>query len=187
MFRYSAFFELEEISRNWGWFLILGIFQIALGILALSSTWMTTLASLIVFGKLLVAGGILETLVAFGVRRSRGLLVRVLTGILSAAVGTVLIRHPLASVPGLILLACLFLTTGFLRTITAAVLRYPEWEWTLLESIGAASLAVMIWSIWPISALWVISVLVGTCMISRGLAWLMFARAARHVRKVIFA
>ena len=187
MFRYSAFFELEEVSRNWGWFLILGIFLIALGILALASTWMTTLASMIMFGKLLVAGGILETLVAFGVRRSRGLLVRVVTGVLSVAVGTVLIRHPLASVAGLVLLAGLFLTTGLLRTITAAVLRYPEWEWTLLESIGSLSLAVMIWSIWPISALWVAGVLVGTCMIFRGLAWLMFARGARHVRKVIFA
>jgi len=35
--------------------------------------------------------------------------------------------------------------------------------------------------------LWVAGVLVGTCMIFRGLAWLMFARGARHVRKVIFA
>ena len=188
MFRYSAFFELEEISRNWGWFLILGVFHIALGILALGSTWMATLASMTVFGELLIVGGILETLVAFAVQRSRGLLVRVLTGVLSVAIGTVLIRHPLSSVPALtMLLACLFLTTGLLRTITAAVLRYPDWEWTLLESIGSVTLAVMIWSVWPISALWVIGGLVGTCMIFRGLGWLMFARAARHVRKVIFA
>jgi uncharacterized membrane protein HdeD (DUF308 family) len=188
VFRYSSLPELEDISRNWGWFLILGVALMALGFFALLSSLLTTVVSVKVFGRLLIAGGILETFVAFGPRHSRGLLVRVLTGVVSIAVGTVLARYPLASVGGLtILLTWLFLTTGLMRTITSVILRYPAWEWTLLESIGSIIVALLIWISWPVSSLWVIGDFAGMGLIFRGLGWLKFALGARHVRKVVFA
>ena len=187
MFRYSALFELEEISRHWGWFLLFSVFVMTLGILTLGSIWITTLASLTVFGTFLILAGIVETVMAFTVRNSRGLLARALTGVLSVAVGTVMTQYSLASIGGLMtVLAWLFLTTGLIRTITATVLHYPAWEWTLLEGISALTLGVLSWMSGPASGLWVIGMLIGTCMTFRGLGWLMFSLGARHVKRVVF-
>ena len=187
MFRYSAITELEEISRNWGWFLLLGVFLMTLGILAMASVWMTTPASVGAFGTYLILAGLLEAVAAFGVRHSRGLLVRVLTPVLSVAIGTMMLQYPLAVAAGLTtVLACLFLTTGLLRTITAVVLHYPAWEWTLLESFSALILGALLWLSGPVSGLWAIGLLLGACMTFRGLGWLMFALGARHARRVVF-
>ena len=188
MNRYSALFGFQEISRTWAWSLLLGVLITILGVVALGGMWATTLASVRIFGLLLVVAGLLETIVAIGTRHARGLLVRALTGVLSVAIGSVLMRYPSSSVAALtMLLVLLFLTSGLLRTLTAVILRYPAWEWTALECIGAAILGVLLWVSEPVSSLWVIGMFVGLGLIFRGVAWVMFALAARHVRRVVLA
>jgi len=56
---------LDEARRNWGWFLVLGIALIVLGSVALGAAWLTTLASVLLFGWLLVFSGVFETVAAF--------------------------------------------------------------------------------------------------------------------------
>ena len=55
----SSFDELGELRSKWGWFLALGIGLLALGAVALIVPWLTTLTSVLLFGWLLVVGGLL--------------------------------------------------------------------------------------------------------------------------------
>ncbi len=42
--------DIQELQKNWGWLLALGIISIILGILALGSSVFFTVASMIFFG-----------------------------------------------------------------------------------------------------------------------------------------
>ncbi len=52
--------DLEYLGRRWGWFLVLGILLIVLGIIALVYTPAATLASVLILGWLMFFSGILK-------------------------------------------------------------------------------------------------------------------------------
>ena len=183
---HSTFDGLGELRSKWGWFLALGIGLLALGAVALIVPWLTTLTSVLLFGWLLVLGGLLEVFTVFWVKGWRGILLQLLGGILSTVVGALIVAHPDAGALGLtLLLATLFLAGGLFRVGAAVVLRFPYWGWAVAGGIVTALMGVAIWMMWPFSALWVIGVFVAIELIFRGWAWVMFAFAARKISKAV--
>src|ERR1700730_19012708 len=67
------FFELHDLRHKWGWFLTLGTTLIVLGVIALSIIPLTTIATVMVLGWLMVISGIVETVHGFQVRQWGGL------------------------------------------------------------------------------------------------------------------
>jgi uncharacterized membrane protein HdeD (DUF308 family) len=53
--------------------------------------------------------------------------------------------------------------------------------WLLVDGIITLVLAVMIWSTWPSSALWVVGTLVGISMFFSGITRLMLSVAVRRI------
>ncbi len=184
MSTHSSFDGLGELRPKWGWFLALGIALVLLGAVALIVPWLTTLTSVLVFGWLLVFGGVLEVVAVFWTKGWRGILLHLFGGILSAVVGALIVMHPNAGALGLtLLLATLFLAGGLFRIGAAVALRLPSWGWSVAGGIVTALLGVAIWIMWPFSALWVIGMFVGIELMFRGWAWVMFAGAAREISK----
>lgn len=182
----SSFDELGELRSKWGWFLALGIALLALGAVALIVPWLTTLTTVVLFGWLLVVGGLLEVFTVFWVKGWRGILLQLLGGILSTVVGALIVTHPGAGALGLtLLLATLFLAGGLFRVGAAVVLRFPNWGWAVAGGIVTALMGVAIWMLWPFSAPWVIGMLVAIELMCRGWAWVMFAVAARKISKAL--
>ena len=181
---HSSLGEWEELRPKWGWFLVLGFALLALGTVALAVPWLTTLTSVLLYGWLLVFGGVFEVVAAFWTKQWRGIFLHLLGGILSAVVGALIVAHPDAGALGLtLLLATLFLVGGLFRVGAAVALRFPNWGWSAAGGIVTAGLGVFVWSSWPISALWVIGTFVAIELICRGWAWTMFAFAARQISK----
>ena len=173
---------LEEVRRNWGWFLALGIALIVLGVLALGAPWLVTLATVLLFGWLLLFAGVFEAVGAFWARRWSGFFLHLLAGTLNVVIGLLLIAHPVAGAAGLtLLLAAFFLVGGLFRLGVAAAVQFPGWPWAVLGGAVTALLGILIWAEWPSSALWVIGLFVGIELIFRGLGWVMFALAAREL------
>ena len=180
----ASFDESGELRPKWGWFIALGIALLLLGTVALIVPWLTTLTSVLVFGWLLVLGGVLEVLGVFWAKGWRAIVLHLLGGILSAVVGALIVARPDAGALGLtLLLATLFLAGGLFRIGAAVVLRLPNWGWALAGGIVTALLGVIIWSTSPLSALWVIGMFVAIELMFRGWAWVMFAVAAREISK----
>ncbi|HZV07522.1 MAG TPA: HdeD family acid-resistance protein [Gemmataceae bacterium] len=172
----------EEIRRSWGWFLALGIILVLLGLLALSSTVVATLASMIFFGWLLIVGGVLSVIHAFVRRRWGGFFLELFAGILYAVVGLMVVGNPAAGALAMTLLIAVFLMIGgIFRIITALTARFHHWIWVLLNGVISLILGLFIWGQMPEAALWVIGLFIGIDMIFYGWSLIMLAMMVRNI------
>jgi uncharacterized membrane protein HdeD (DUF308 family) len=173
---------LDEVRRHWAWFLVLGIGLILLGMVAVGAAVVTTKIWVVLFGWLLLFGGIFEATLAFRARQWNGFILQLLVGIMNVVIGVLIVWHPLAAAAGLtLLLAALLLTTGVFRAVAAASQHYPNWGWVVLDGLVCVILGIMIWAEWPSSSLWVIGMFVGITIIVRGWSWTLFALAAKQL------
>jgi uncharacterized membrane protein HdeD (DUF308 family) len=166
--------ECLRLSKSWVLFVSLGMVLIILGIVALSSTVVSTLASVWAFGILLMAGGIVQIVNAFLGRSWRAFFVHLLAGILHLVVGELLIEHPAVAAEGLTLvLAIAFLLGGSLRLIYALRESFPGRGWVIVNGLIVFALGISIWRQWPASSLWVIGLFIGIDLIFSGWSWVM--------------
>jgi uncharacterized membrane protein HdeD (DUF308 family) len=165
----------------WGGPLILGFLIALLGIFALVSTGASGLASVLLFGTLLVIGGALQIWHALRDRASPHWLLHLLGGLFSIVVGFVYWSRPLAGLAALTLLFGTYLVClGLMRVVTTVLDRYPGWGWDTFYGLVALVLGAVVLSTWPTSSLWVIGALVGVELVSRGVAIMALAMTVRH-------
>jgi uncharacterized membrane protein HdeD (DUF308 family) len=171
---------LAALRRNWGWFVVLGIALVLVGLIAISATFITALAVVWVLGVLLLVGGILEVVNAVQARGWRGVVLHLLTAILYLIVGVFLVRHTGAGVAALTLfLAVALLIGGAFRIVMALLERFPGWGWVLLNGVISFILGLLIWQGWPESKEWVIGLFFGIEMLFSGWSWVMLGVAVR--------
>jgi uncharacterized membrane protein HdeD (DUF308 family) len=175
-------FGLPLLKKNWGWILGIGILQIAIGSLALGMAAFTTIASVMFFGWLLLAGGLLAIVHGFRQKQWSGFFLDLAMGALYAVAGVMVIGHPVEAALNLTLVIALFLMAGGVLRIVAAfagVLQH-RW-WVLLNGVITLVLGVMIWRQWPLSGLWVIGLFVGIDLIVYGWSLVMLGLSARQL------
>lgn len=172
----------HEYRRSWGWLLASGIISIVLGIIAVADSVLATIASMIVFGWVLLIIGIVQAVQTFRHRRSGHVFLHALNAVLSFVVGLIILGHPLAGALVMtLLLAAYFTVTGIFHIVTALSLRIPHWGWHLTSGIITLILGILIWGQWPVSGLWIIGLFVGIHLIFAGWAEVMFASAVRRL------
>ena len=79
--------ELNALRGNWIWFVLLGVALLVLGIVALGSVVIASLAATAAIGVLLLLGGAAEAMGAFWCRGWSGFFLELLSGVLSIVVG----------------------------------------------------------------------------------------------------
>lgn len=175
-----AYAGLEHLRQSWGWLLAAGIALIVVGFLAIGSSLITTLATVVVFGILLLVGSGVQVASAIWARRWGGFFLHLLAGILYFVAGALIIDFPLEMAVALtFLIAIMLLVGGLARIIMALVDRFPGWGWVLLNGVISFLLGIMIERRLPWSGLWVIGLFVGIEMLFSGWSWVMLALAAR--------
>ncbi len=172
----------HELRPRWGWLLAIGILWVILGILAFLAPFAASVAFTLLLGGLFTIGGIAQTIQAFTSRGWRGQALHVASGLLSLALGIVLLIFPMSGVLSLTLvLSAFFIVIGAMRAVFALQHRGTRrWGWMLFSSILAIVVGGLIWFQWPSSALWAIGVLVAVELIFSGWAMINLALAARH-------
>jgi len=156
------------------------------GTLGLWMAFYLTLASVIVFGSFMLAGGVLQLIQGFqsGERAWGGRLQHLLIALLYIVTGGLIVYDPLTASTALTLvLAGLFGAMGALRIYSALRYRRHHWGWVAPMSAGLIdiALAILIVVQWPVSGLWVIGVLVAVEMIMNG--WLLTLIALADARR----
>jgi uncharacterized membrane protein HdeD (DUF308 family) len=175
-------YELEGLRKNWFWLLVLGIVLVVVGLMAIGSSFIATLTTVLVLGILFLVGGVVEIVTAFWAHCWRGFWLQLLAGILYAVLGFLFVQHPLATAAGFTLvLAAAFMVGGLFRIISALVDHFHGWGWVLLNGVVTLVLGILIWRQWPDSALYVIGLFVGIDMVFAGWSWIMMALAVRTV------
>lgn len=175
----------HPLCVKWGSFLTVGIFLVLLGIIALGSAVLTTYATVLLFGVLLIAGGFAQVIHAFWTPEWKGFFVQLLLGILSAVVGWLLVMNPVVGALSLTLvLSTFFIASGLFR-IAAALFKHVEhWGWMLFNGIVTLALGLLILAQWPSSSLWIIGLFIAIELIFSGWAYLFFGFGLRKYCKI---
>jgi uncharacterized membrane protein HdeD (DUF308 family) len=170
-----------EVRRNWGWLLALGIVFIILGFIGLGMTFAVTMASVLMFGILLLIGAGIQLVDAAKCKGWKGIILHVLIALLYFAAGISAIRDPLdASAMLTLLLAGALIIVGLARGIMAFQLRgFRNWIWPLLGGVVSIMLGAVILAHWPVSGLWIIGLFVSVELIVNGWTYIFVALAAK--------
>jgi len=172
--------ELTAFRRNWLWFVLLGVALIIVGVIALGSLVLASLATAVALGVLLLAAGAAEAVGAFWSRRWSGFFLHLLSGALSIVVGGLCLWAPVDALLALtLLLACLLMVGGIFKIVAATTYRFKAWGWPLVSGIIDLMLGVLIWLEWPTAAWWVLGLFVGISLVFRGFNWIGLGVAIR--------
>jgi uncharacterized membrane protein HdeD (DUF308 family) len=165
-----------EMIHHWGWFLAFGIVLLALGVGAIVRATAATVASMVVFGWLLIFAGVFEFVAAFMVGRWGGFFLHLLIAVLFAVVGITMLTRPVISAESwTLVIATLFLVAGLYQLISSLWAHLPGWGWQASSGIVATILGVLLLAGWPATGLWVIGLFVGIDLVFFGWAWIMLA------------
>src|SRR5713226_6704345 len=108
----------------------LGIFLLLLGVLAVSASFIATLATVVVFGILLLAGSAVQFMNASLGKGRSNFILQLAAGIFYLVAGLLMIISPVEAALGLtLMLIALFFVSGLLRMITAVRERFSGWGW----------------------------------------------------------
>jgi uncharacterized membrane protein HdeD (DUF308 family) len=163
---------VEELHRHRGIFLVLGTGLMLLGAVAILATGLSTLASVVFLGWLLLVGGTGLAIHAFWTTRWSGFFLQLIAGLLYCVAGLFAAMHPRVGAVALTLVIAISLIGhGALRIFTAMSTRVGGRGTLLVTGIIAIVLGLMILGEWPFSGLWVIGLFVGTDMFFYG-GWL---------------
>jgi uncharacterized membrane protein HdeD (DUF308 family) len=181
--------ELGHLRSHWWFLLIMGILLLVGGTIAIVYPLVASVAFIRVLAVILLIAGVATLITSFWAGQWSGFLVHLLVGILYIAAGLIVSeQQPLVTLTLLTLfVAIAFMVIGLFRALAAMVVRFPQWGWALLSG-GITFLAgLVIYRNMPISALWVIGLLVGLEMLFNGWTYIMLALLVRRVARVMKA
>ena len=176
-------FSEETLQRHWVSFALVGLALFLLGMFLVIYAATTTIASMLLFGWLLLGVGIVQAVHAFWRKRWNGFFVDLLTGIFYLFLGILILFNPTATAAALtLLIAFLLLAEGVFRIMAAVGIRPYNWGWLVLAGVISLLLGIMILIEWPVSGLWVIGLFIGIHMAFNGWSMLMLGLVARSLR-----
>jgi uncharacterized membrane protein HdeD (DUF308 family) len=184
-FAANSFAGSAGVSNLRGWVIFAGIASLVLGTAAVIYDVTATTASVILFGWLLMAAGIVQVVNAYQVRGSSGFFLYLLDGIIRTTVGALIVFYPEAGEQSLtLLLSFYFIVAGLFKAIASIAMQFPSWGWSVVSGVVSIALGVMLAMQWPTSATWFIGFAVGIDLILYGWALLMFAAAVKNLQDV---
>ena len=166
--------ELEPLRRKCGWIIALGVIYLIVGIIALGSVVMATVASVFVVGIMMLIAGVAEVINAFQVKTWGKFLLWLLLGALYIFAGIVTFENPLLAAAVLtLLLGASLLASGIMRAVLAfSVKEEAGWVWVLISAIITVLLGLIILSHWPVSSLYVLGIFLGIDLVFAGASWI---------------
>jgi uncharacterized membrane protein HdeD (DUF308 family) len=177
-------YPVRSIAReSAGWTIAFGVLLIILGLFALMVPLIAGVAIAVMFGWLLIIGGIAHLVLAWHLRHAGGLIWELLIGLAYLVFGVYLLAHPVA---GLVVLTAVLgsylLIKGIFELIMWFRLRHVRGSgWVLFDAIVSLLLSALIWLHLPYSATWVIGTLVGFGILFSGISRLVLGFHAKRL------
>jgi uncharacterized membrane protein HdeD (DUF308 family) len=172
----------ETVKRYSLWYLVEGVLLVVAGILAIIYPVISSGAVVILLGWLLIASGLLQGLSLIGARQVPHFWLQLISVILAILIGLLFLRDTTQGLMTLaLLLIIFFMMEGISKVVFALTIRpFPNWGWVLASGLVGILLALILWASLPVTAVWLIGVLLGVNLISIGAA---IAYLAWQVRK----
>ncbi|GCD33458.1 hypothetical protein OEIGOIKO_01178 [Streptomyces chrestomyceticus JCM 4735] len=171
-----------ELKRSFGLLAVLGAILVVAGLVGLVYVGFATLTSMLLFGWLLLIGGVVGLLHAIQSRGTSFFWLAVIVAALNIAAGVVVIREPEVAAAGLTMFAALlFLTGGVFRLAGGVVVRGPQFGWTLVQGAFGILLGVLVLGDWPHSSRYVIGCFFSLALLFDGLGLIAMGVGGRRI------
>lgn len=172
----------DVIKRYSTWYVLQGILMIVTGIIALLFPVFSSVAVVVVLGWMLIISGAFQAISLVGATHVPHFWLQLVSVALSVLIGALFLRDSAQSLVVLTLLLLVFFMVGGMAKIVFAlsIRPFPNWVWILVSGIIGVLLAAFLWSRMPVTAGWLLGVLVGIQFITEGAA---LAYMAWNVRK----
>jgi uncharacterized membrane protein HdeD (DUF308 family) len=175
-----------KLSRGFGRLTALGVPLVIAGLVGLVYTGVATLTSMLLFGWLLLVGGVVGLLHAVQSRGGSFFWLGVIVAALNLAAGVVVITKPHAAATALTMFAALlFLTAGLFRLVGSVVVRGPQFGWTLLLGAFDLLLGVLVLISWPSSSQYVIGTFFSLALLFDGLGLIATGFGGRRIVSMV--
>ncbi len=170
----------KDLAQQWGWFLAFGVALMIIGAAAVARSVAATMASMLVFGWLLLLAAAVEVVAAVWVGHWAGFFQHAVAAILYGVLGFIFVLRPAVTAEVLtFVMALFFVVGGLFQIVGSAGLGYAGWGWHLLDGVITIALGLMILFQWPASGLWVIGLFIGIDLIFYGATWIAIALDVR--------
>jgi uncharacterized membrane protein HdeD (DUF308 family) len=162
----------DKIKRHSVWYLVQSGLMVLAGILALAYPLISSVALVLFLGWLLIFSGILQGISLIDARYVPHFWLQLVSVVLSVIVGILFLRNPGAGLLTLtLLLIVFFMVEGISKIIFSLTIRpFPNWGWVLASGIVGILLSLYLWANTPVTAVWLLGVLLGIALISEGAA-----------------
>lgn len=176
----------ETVRRHSLFYLIQGVVLVAAGILAVIYPVISSVAVITLLGWLLVISGLAQGFSLIGARHVPHFWLQLISVVLAVLIGVLFLRDTAQSLLTVtLLLIVFFMMEGISKVVFALTIRpFPNWGWVLASGAVAIVLSLVLWASLPVTALWLIGLLLGIELISVGaalgsLAWQVRQAAGR--------
>lgn len=156
------------------WIIGFGVVLLALGVLAFSSVFAATVATVYFVGISMIAAGVAEIVMGLQMKSWSRFFFWIILGIIYTVSGVFAFTNPLlaAGVLTLVLGASL-VATGLLRMFLAYQIKTGSaWLWVVVSGAITTLLGGMILAHWPWSSLYVLGVFLSIDLVFAGFGWI---------------
>jgi len=172
----------DTVKRYSLWYLIQGVLLVVAGILAVIYPVLSSVAVVVLLGWLLIVSGILQGISLIGARHVPHFWLQLISVILAVLVGFLFLRDPEQGLLTItLLLIIFFMIEGISKVVFSLTIRpFPNWAWVLASGLVGMLLSAILWASLPVTALWLIGLLLGIELISVGAAMAYLAWQVRR-------
>ena len=162
----------ETVKRHSLWYLVQSALMILGGILALFYPILSSFAVVLFLGWVLIISGVVQGISLIGAQNVPHFWLQLVSVVLSVIVGVLFLRHPGEGLLTLaLLLIVFFMVEGMSKIIFALTIRpFPNWGWVLVSGVIGILLSFYLWASLPVTAIWLLGVLLGIQLICEGVA-----------------
>lgn len=159
-----------SVKRHWGLYMLEAVVLIGAGLAAIIFPVFSSAMFVILLGWLLILSGVAQAFGLVGTRGTPGIWLQAVSVVLAIWVGVLLLRHVGEGMLVIsLLLIVFFMMEGVSKIVFALTIRpLPNWGWVLASGVIGVALSIMLWSSMPVTAVWLIGLLLGINLITVG-------------------
>jgi uncharacterized membrane protein HdeD (DUF308 family) len=162
----------QTVRRYSLWYLVQGCLLVAAGVLAIIYPVISSVAVIVLLGWLLITSGVLQGISLIGAGQVPHFWLQLISVILAVLIGFLFLRDPEQGLVTItLLLIVFFMIEGISKVVFALTIRpIPNWGWMLGSGLIGIFLSVLLWANMPVTAVWLIGLMLGIELISVGAA-----------------
>jgi uncharacterized membrane protein HdeD (DUF308 family) len=162
----------ETVKRYSLWYLLQGILMVVAGVLAFIYPLLASVALIYLLAWVLIVSGAVQAIGLIGARHVPHYWLQLISVVIAILIGALLLRQPESGLLIMtLLLIVFFMVEGISKVIFALTIRpFPNWGWVFASGLVGIVLGVYLLMNIPVSAEWVLGVLLGIQLICEGAA-----------------